>query len=69
MNTPTVPDERLKQAMKAALAEILEERSDLIHDILVEALEDVALSRAIEEGEATDLVSRDEIFELLEGKP
>lgn len=31
------------------------------------AIEDVAFARAIEEGEATELVQRKEVFKLLEG--
>ena len=32
-----------------------------------QALEDIALARAIEEGEQSELVSRDEVFKALEG--
>ncbi len=54
--------------LKAVLVEVLEERRDLIHDAIEEALEDVALARAIEAGESTEKVSRDEVFNLLKGK-
>jgi arginine deiminase len=57
--------DQLKELLKAALVEVLEERRDLIHDIIEEALEEVALARAIEEGEDTSTVSRDEVFRLL----
>ena len=58
---------QLKELLKAALVEVLEERRDLIHDVIEEALEDVALARAIEAGESTENVSRDEVFKLLQG--
>ncbi len=60
---------QLKELLKAALVEVLEERRDLIHDVVEEALEDVALARAIEAGESTENVSRDEVFKLLQGQP
>lgn len=61
------PDQ-LKELLKAALVEVLEERRDLIHDVIEEALEDIALARAIQAGESTETVSRDEVFKLLEGQ-
>lgn len=43
---------QLKDALKLALIEMLEERPDLLRDLLAEVMEDVALARAIHEGEA-----------------
>jgi len=43
-------DEKLKRVFKDALGEVLEERKDLLREILEEAVEDFALARAIEEG-------------------
>lgn len=48
--------------------EILEERKDLVREVLEEALEDIALARAIEEGEQSGLVTRDEVFNALESR-
>jgi hypothetical protein len=64
----TINPNQLKELFKAAIVEVLEERRDLIHDVLEEVLEDVALARAIEEGESTEKVSRGEVFKLLEGQ-
>jgi hypothetical protein len=62
----TVSDEtQLKALLKEALIEVLEQRREWFSAILVEALEDIALVQAIKEGETSDLVSRDEIFDLL----
>jgi hypothetical protein len=52
--------------LKAAVIEALEERRDLVKDIIEEAMEDIALARAIEEGVGSNSVSRDEVFSLLE---
>jgi hypothetical protein len=59
-------DERLKSLFKAAIVEVFEERRDLVRDVVAEALEDIALVRAIDEGERSANVSRGEVFEALE---
>jgi hypothetical protein len=62
----TLSDEtRLKGLLKEALIEVLEQRREWLSALMVEALEDIALVQAIKEGEATEIVSRDEIFDLL----
>jgi hypothetical protein len=60
-------DERLKALFKTALREVLEERKDLLRDVIEEALEDIAFARAIEAGQRTEEASRKEVFSLLEG--
>ncbi len=67
MATTLIDEERLKEVLKSAIVEILEERKDLVRDLFEEVLEDVALSHAIEEGEGSPMVSREEIFGVLEG--
>jgi hypothetical protein len=62
----SIPQDTLKQVMKEALAETLSEQHDLFREVIVEALEDFALIEAIEEGEQTEEVSRERIFNLLE---
>ncbi len=65
----TVMDEgRLKQIFKEAIAEMLEEKQNLFHDIVMEAMEDIALSRAIEEGHSSGKVTKQEVFDILEGR-
>ena len=58
---------KLKELFKQAIIEAMEEKKDMVHDLLVEAMEDLAMIRAIEEGEDTELVGREEVFKLLEG--
>ena len=67
MATTLIDEERLKDILKSAIVEVLEERRDLVRDLFEEAIEDIALSNAIEEGEQTPTVSRDEVFNVLEG--
>ena len=63
----TLTDEiQLKAIFKAALVEVMEERRDLIRDAVEDALEEIALARAIEEGKDSEAVSRNEVFALLE---
>ena len=68
MENVVLNENRLKEIFKSALIEVLEERRSLFSELLAEALEDMALIRAIKEGESTASVSRDEVFNILEGK-
>lgn len=67
MASVPLEDERLKKLVKTALLEVLEERKDLLRDVVEESLEDIALARAIDEGQRTREVGRDEVISLLEG--
>ncbi|MGD2019407.1 MAG: hypothetical protein PVJ47_00005 [Thiohalocapsa sp.] len=60
--------EHLKQTLKDALVELLHEEPDVFRQAFAEALEDAALSEAIREGQATEPVDRDAIFDLLEAR-
>ena len=40
---------------KQAFAELLQERRDLLYDVFIEVLEDIALANAIKEGEETEV--------------
>lgn len=62
-----VDQKELKNILKAAVAEVLEENRGLLREIIEEALEEIALARAIEEGLATDPVPPEEVFAILEG--
>ena len=53
---------QLKEVFKQA--EVLQERRDLLYDVFTEVLEDIALANAIKEGEETEIVSREQVFEL-----
>lgn len=61
-----IDEAKLKQAVKAAMVEILEEQKDFVREVLEEALEDIALSHAIQEGERSGFVAREEVFSALE---
>lgn len=62
-------DGRIKEIFKQAILEVLQERKDLLHDAFAEAIEDIALTNAIRDGEATGSATREEVFQALEGSP
>ncbi len=63
---PLTSDEgRIKQLMKEALVEALQEQKGVFHDLIVEAIEDIALTNAIRQGANTESVGRSEIFDIL----
>jgi uncharacterized protein YjiS (DUF1127 family) len=67
MTQVPLDDERLKGLFKSALVEVLEERKDLLRDLIEETLEDIGLTRAVEQGQRTEEASRSEAFSILEG--
>ncbi len=68
MATATIDDKKLKNLMKSAVAEALEEQRALVQDIVEDAFEDIALARAIEQGLRSKTVSRAAIYKIIEGK-
>ncbi|MDQ3750502.1 MAG: hypothetical protein M3367_16025 [Acidobacteriota bacterium] len=68
MATATIEEGKLKDLIKTALIEVLDARRDLMQEIVEEAIEDFAFSRAIEQGMTSGKVSRGEVFAILEGK-
>ena len=48
--------------------EILQEQKEIFTDIITEEMEDIALVKAIEVGENTEIVSREAIFNILSQK-
>lgn len=58
-------ERRLKSLLKDAVVEVLQERHDLLRDALQNSLEDMALLRAIQDGEKSRLTSRKRIFRRL----
>ena len=58
---------KLKELLKSAIVEVLDERRDWMRDLVEEAVEDIALAHAIEEGESTGTASREDVFRVLSG--
>ncbi|YAF95121.1 MAG: hypothetical protein AB3A66_21470 [Nodularia sp. CChRGM 3473] len=68
MSEITLNPEQLKEILKSAIVELIRDNREEVSEFLTEIIEDIAMERAIAEGETTDLVSRDSIFQLLEPK-
>ena len=55
----------LRVILKELLIELIQERDESISILFQEVIEELALTRAIDEGLATEIVSRDAIFSIL----
>jgi hypothetical protein len=62
-----IDESRFKELMKQALVEALEDRKEMIYDMLSEVIEDIGLAHAIKKGEATESVGKQEILDILQG--
>ena len=56
----------MKALIKQAILELFQENRETVTDALTEILEDIALERAMAEAEDSELVSREEVFKILE---
>jgi len=63
----SVDDDKLKQLLKEAFIEAIEEKRNVFYELIVDALEDIAMVRAIREGEQSKTVAKQEVFSILEG--
>jgi hypothetical protein len=63
-----IDDKKIKDLFKQAIMEAIEEKKDAVHDLLVEVMEEIAMVRAIQDGENSGPVSREDVFQILEGK-
>jgi hypothetical protein len=55
----------LKETVKTALIEVLQERQDLLREAITEALEDIGMIRAMDEGLKSEPATREEVFAVL----
>jgi len=65
MTTLSANDAHLKDLLKQAMLELLEERRDLFSEIFAEAIEEAGLVNAIREGQSTYTVSKKEVLKAL----
>ena len=59
-------ESKVKDLIKQAILELLQEERELFSDLLVEALEDLALTNAIREGGSSEPASRAQVLRALE---
>lgn len=65
MPKQAIEEDRLRALLKSALIEALEERRELVRDLIAEAFEDIAMIRAIEEGATTKTVDPTGVYKIL----
>ena len=68
MTELNLDSDKIKQIFKTALVEVIQENREVFSDLFAEIIEDIALERAIKEGEETETVSREAIFHIFNNK-
>ena len=68
MAQPAFNTPELKQLLKEALSETLNEQRELLYEVFTDVLEDLGLAEAIREGQQTERVDRNHVFDILEGR-
>ncbi|VXD10486.1 hypothetical protein [Planktothrix paucivesiculata] len=53
----TLDDNKLKDALKQAIRELIQEDQKMISNLIVEVIEDIAIENAIKEGKTTETVN------------
>ena len=64
----TIDETKLKELLKVAIIELMQEQKEEFSETLAETLEDILIKNAIKEGENTKAVSREQIFKILNQK-
>lgn len=63
----TRAQQAMKDAMKEALVDALKDQRDLLQEVFADALEDIAMAKAIEEGRRSRTIKREQVFKILRG--
>lgn len=64
----TTEEIKMKAIFREAVAEVLEEKKEMLYNIFLEAMEDAAMVNAIKEGEKSGIANRKEIYSILDKK-
>ena len=67
MTDTTLDATEVKTLVKEAFIELLQEKREMFHDLFAEVIEDIALLNAIREGETTESLDREQVFQILDG--
>lgn len=68
METIAINRNELKKIMRETFIEVLTERKDLIEDAVLEAIEDIGLAKAMEEGRTDEYVDEIEFIKKVDTK-
>ena len=63
----TITEKEIKGLIRETVIEMLRENREEFYELVLEALEEVALANAIKEGRKNNFVSEEKIFSILEG--
>ena len=59
-----ITEERTKELLKEVLIDLIQTKKDVFYDVLLEAMEEVGLAKAIEEGRKDNFVDEETIFSI-----
>ena len=68
MGSISIDDDKLKGLVKQAVLEVLQESRELLYEVVIEAVEDGTLARAIKAGEDSPLVDKADVMKALESE-
>jgi hypothetical protein len=61
-----ISDEKTKELLAEVIIQMIKEKRELFYELIVEAIEEVALANAIAEGRKNEFVGEDRVLEILE---
>lgn len=64
----TLDDDKIQELLAEVLVEMFQQKCGVSYDLIFEALEEVGLANAIQEGEETEFVDESEIRAILQGE-
>ena len=65
MTEITLDETKIKELIKIAIFELIQEKKEVFSELFAEAIEDIGMENAIKEGENTEVVSYEEILKIL----
>ncbi len=68
METITISSAELKRLMRETFIDVLTERKDLIEEAVIEAIEDIGLGIAMEEGRSGEYINNEEFIKKIDSK-
>ena len=68
MKEVNLDENKLKQIFNTVILELIQEQKEVFSEIFTEIIEDIALAKAIKEGENTETVTRKKIFKILKNQ-
>ncbi|MDI6803301.1 MAG: hypothetical protein QME58_05575 [Bacteroidota bacterium] len=63
-----IQEKKLKQILKSAIKEAIQEEKAFIHGVVAEAMEDYGIAKAIDEGSKSKKISQKEIYKILKAE-